>query len=356
MGYWDAYKLLEKTGVSPVSCVDCHDPNTMALRVTRPAFITGMQKLASSDAAVPHLPSIDVWRRGDRAKPYDPNTDGTRQEMRAYVCAQCHVEYYCGKGETIFFPWSQGLKVEEIEAGYDAIQVKGARFKDWTHAETGMEVLKAQHPEFELWSQGTHARNGVACADCHMPYKREGALKVSEHWVKSPLLQINRSCVACHPNGEAELKTLAENIQDRHFALLTRAGKASVDMLDAIASVRKMVETVNRPKALEEALDALSRTEGFDGLIPTEQNMKIDDDVKKRLQALWASGVKSNPDLVEIGELQRAAQWRLDFVAAENSMGFHAPQEAARILGEAIDLARQAQVKAIALGQKTAEK
>jgi hypothetical protein len=33
--------------------------------------------------------------------------------------------------------------------------------------------------------------------------------------------------------------------------------------------------------------------------------------------------------------LQRKAQWRIDFIAAENSMGFHAPQEAARILGEA---------------------
>ena len=66
--------------------------------------------------------------------------------------------------------------------------MKGKRFKDWTHAETGFELLKAQHPEFEMWSQGIHARSGVACADCHMPYKREGAQKVSEHWVRSPLL------------------------------------------------------------------------------------------------------------------------------------------------------------------------
>ena len=36
----------------------------------------------------------------------------------------------------------------------------------------------------------------------------------------------------------------------------------------------------------------------------------------------------------------------LDFVAAENSMGFHAPQELARILGESIDFARQGQLEA----------
>ena len=124
---------------------------------------------------MPHLPSIERWRRGDRAQPYDPNVDGTRQEMRSFVCGQCHVEYYCGKGMTIFFPWDEGLKVEQMEHLYDGMQVKGKRFKDWIHAETGMEVLKAQHPEFEMWSQGIHARSGVACADCHMPYKREGA-------------------------------------------------------------------------------------------------------------------------------------------------------------------------------------
>jgi len=42
--------------------------------------------------------------------------------------------------------------------------------------------------------------------------------------------------------------------------------------------------------------------------------------------------------------LQRRAQFYMDFIEAENSMGFHAPQEAARILGEAIDYARQGQV------------
>jgi nitrite reductase (cytochrome c-552) len=48
-------------------------------------------------------------------------------------------------------------------------------------------------------------------------------------------------------------------------------------------------------------------------------------------------------------ELQRKAQWRLDFVGSENSMGFHAPQESARILGESIDYSRQAQAAAQAL-------
>ena len=139
--------------------------------------------------------------------------------MRSFVCGQCHVEYYFkGPGKVVTYPWANGLKVEEIEAYYDE-----EGFTDWVHAETGTKVLKAQHPEFEVWNQGVHARAGVACADCHMPYERVGALKVSDHWVRSPLLNINRACQTCHAVPEEELEARVCNIQDRHHALLQRA-------------------------------------------------------------------------------------------------------------------------------------
>jgi nitrite reductase (cytochrome c-552) len=356
LSYWDAHKELERVSggkAHPVGCIDCHDPQSMEIRVTRPAFVTGIQKLAASTADVPHLPSIERWRKGDRAKPYDPNLDATRQEKRSYVCGQCHVEYFCGKGLNIFFPWAEGLKVEEMEHVYDGTQVKGKRFKDWTHAETGMEVLKAQHPEFEVWSQGVHARSGVACADCHMPYKREGAQKISDHWVRSPLLQPNRACATCHPYGDDELKARVVAIQDRHFALLTRAGNAAVAMIDAIVAVRKPYDDRSREAATARATETLSKQEAFQKAAPEEQQKKLAAEVKANLLASWREVVESTPALKELEELQRAAQWRLDYVAAENSMGFHAPQEMARILGESIDLSRQAQVKAAQLGAST---
>jgi nitrite reductase (cytochrome c-552) len=290
-------RMRRVAGAHPVSCVDCHDPGTMQLRVTRPAFILGIQALAASNDPVPHLPSIGRWRQGSRERPYDPDTDASRQEMRSYVCAQCHVEYYCGPKTTLFFPWNNGLKVEDIEAYYDSYTFPdGHRFFDWAHAETGADLLKAQHPEFETWSQGPHARSGVACADCHMPYLRVGAMKVSDHWVRSPLLMINRSCQVCHPYDETELKGRVQAMQQANFNLLQRGGAAIVATLDAI----------DQAKAGGAPAEALG------------------------------PGV----------ELQRKAQWRLDFVAAENSMGFHAAQEAARVLGEAIDYARQAQLAA----------
>src|SRR5262249_59971463 len=162
---------------------------------------------------------IERWRQGKREKNYDPNELATRQEMRSFVCGQCHVEYYFkGEGKLVTYPWHKGLKVEQIESYYDELQ-----FKDWAHAETGTPILKAQHPEFELWNQGIHARTGVACADCHMPYMRVGALKISDHHVRSPLLNINNACQTCHKWPESELLARAEAIQQRTVALRHRA-------------------------------------------------------------------------------------------------------------------------------------
>jgi nitrite reductase (cytochrome c-552) len=301
MPYKELNQMVHEMGhAHPVSCVDCHDPESMQIRVTRPAFIVGIQRLAESDAPVPAIPSIDIWRQGSRSEPYNPNEDATRNEMRSFVCGQCHVEYYCSSDFPLTFPWSNGLKMEDLEKEWNETKLSnGSRFYDYKHKESGAEILKAQHPEFELWSQGIHARSGVSCADCHMPYQRDGASKVSDHWVRSPLLNVNRACQTCHHADEKEILARVDSIQQKNFDLLQRGGAALMDLLDAVQAAKQA----------------------------------------------GASDEQLKPAL----EFQRQAQWRLDYIAAENSMGFHAPQEAARILAEAADLARQGQVEALKL-------
>ncbi len=268
--YAEARKLV----THPVACIDCHAPDTMQLRVTRPAFMEGIRALKAAEGV----------------KGYDVNRDATRQEMRAFVCGQCHVEYHFkGPDKRLVYPWSKGLKVEQILAYYDE-----AKFKDWTHADTGAPVLKAQHPEFEMWNQGIHARSGVACADCHMPYMRVGALKISDHHVRSPLLNVNRACQTCHRWSEDELKARVLIIQQRTFGLRNRAMDA---LMALIADIRGA-----------------------------------------------AAGGRPDAGLARARDFQRKAQFYLDFVEAENSTGFHAPQEAARILAESIDFTRQGQL------------
>jgi len=164
------------------------------------------------------------------------------------------------------------------------------------------------------------------------------------------------SCGTCHPYGDEELKSRVEGIQDRHHALMTRAGQAATSMLDAIVAVRKPYDDRNREAAVAKARESLAKKADFAKLGPEEQEKKIAAATKGNLLAMWQEMVEKEPKLKELGELQRAAQWRLDFVAAENSTGFHAPQETARILGESIDLSRQAEVKAVAMaGGRTPE-
>jgi nitrite reductase (cytochrome c-552) len=270
MPYFDARKYV----THPVACIDCHDSQTMQLRVTRPAFVEGMR----------------AWKASQGIQNYDVNKQATRQEMRAYVCGQCHDEYhFSGPEKRLVYPWAKGLLIENILAFYDE-----QKFKDWEHANTGAPVLKAQHPEFEMWNQGIHARSGVVCADCHMPYKREGALKISDHHVRSPLLNINRACQTCHKWSEDELKARVETIQSRTHNLRNLAMDALVDLINDIKTAR----------------DA-GRTD---------------------------AGVTAAQDF------QRRAQFYVDFIESENSNGFHASQEAVRILGESINFSRKGQV------------
>lgn len=262
------YKEIESRLHLGTSCRDCHNPETMELWISRPALKNAL-----------------AARGVDLSKV-------TRQEMRTLVCAQCHVEYYFkGENKLLTFPWNHGTKIEEMEQHYDDYD-----FKDWTHKETGAPMLKVQHPEYEMFTTGVHYRSGVSCADCHMPYVREGAVKVSDHWLRSPLVNINKACQTCHKQDEQELKNRVLLIQNNTAELLRKSEAAIVDAIDAIVAAKAAGAT---DEQLQEAL-----------------------------------------------HLQRRATFYWDFVAAENSTGFHSPQEAARVLANAIDFARQAQLAA----------
>lgn len=273
MTYTDATKLAEH----PVGCIDCHDPKTMALRVTRPAFMTGIKNYMASKGV----------------ENYDVNKDATQAQMRTYVCAQCHVEYYFkGEGKTLTFPWSKGLTVDDAEAYYDEIG-----FTDFKHGLTGANILKAQHPDFETFSQGIHAQNGVTCADCHMPYKRSGASKYSDHQVRSPMVDnatINSSCLTCHHATEDQMRERVGKIQDTYNQARNVAG----DALDAL------IKDTEKAKAEGVPQDRIDKANNY----------------------------------------QRKAQFFYDYSVSENSHGFHAPQYSLRILNDVTNNARLGQL------------
>jgi nitrite reductase (cytochrome c-552) len=177
--------------VNPIGCADCHDVETMGLRISRPALIEAFERQGK-----------DV-------------SEATHQEMRSLVCAQCHVEYYFDKEKIkdvpyLTFPWDKGMTVEAAEEYYDEIG-----FKDWTHKLSKTPMLKAQHPGYEIYLTGVHASRGVSCADCHMPYKSEGGVKFTDHHIQSPLNNVANSCQVCHREETRQLIADVETRQDK---------------------------------------------------------------------------------------------------------------------------------------------
>lgn len=256
--------------VQPIGCANCHEAGTMRLIVTNPAFEEALQAQGLN------------W------------TQFTRQEMRTAVCGNCHVEYYFeGEGKYLTFPWEKGRRIDQIVDYYNE-----EGFWDWEYPDTKIPMLKAQHPEFEFFTaDSTHYKAGVACADCHMPYTRDGAAKFSNHNVQSPLSNAEAACGQCH--------TDVAYVTGR-VAVIQQQVRVTMDTTEDA-----LVASVN-------AIKAASLVNGVDA-----------------------------PMLDEAKQLHRDAQMYWDFIAAENSMGFHNPEEALRILAKAINLAYQAQLKAI---------
>lgn len=249
-----------------IGCADCHDPETMNLRISRPAL-------------------VEAYARRGR-----DITQASQQEMRSLVCAQCHVEYYFkGEDKYLTFPWDKGFSADEIEKYYDEYG-----FTDWTHQLSKAPMLKAQHPDYEVYMTGIHAQRGVACADCHMPYMNEGGQKFTDHRIQSPLNNITNSCQICHRQSEEELVRNVTDRQDKVFEIRTK---------------------------LEEVLVR----------------------VHYEAKTAWDKGA-TEQEMKPILQLIRQAQWRWDYAAAGHGNSFHSPTELSRVIALGIDKAQEARL------------
>jgi len=275
IGVADFYRVTWDTKgseiVNAIGCADCHDAKTMNLKISRPALVEAFEAMGK-----------DI-------------TKASHQEMRSLVCAQCHVEYYFNKTmhegvQYLVFPWKNGTGIEDMEKYYDEIQ-----FSDWTHALSRAPMLKAQHPDYEVYLTGVHASRGVSCADCHMPFISEGGQKFTDHHLQSPLNNVTNSCQVCH---REETEKLVNDVYSRQD---------------------KIVENRNR---LEELLVRchVEAKAAWDKGATEEQMKEILDDIRK-------------------------AQWRWDFSAAGHGNSFHSPVELGRIISGGIALTQEARIK-----------
>jgi nitrite reductase (cytochrome c-552) len=259
--------------INPIGCADCHNPATMNLTITRPALVEAYEAMGKDIGMASH------------------------QEMRSLVCAQCHVEYYFNKklpgkegAQYLVFPWKDGMDVESMEAYYDAMD-----FADWVHPLSKARMVKAQHPDYELYAMGVHAKRGVSCADCHMPYKTEGGQKFTDHHIGSPLSNVENSCFVCH----------REKVNDLMSDVYERQGK-----------IKEGAEKLQRLIAMAH-IEAAKAWE----LGATEAQMK---DI--------LTGI-------------RHAQWRWDYSVASHGASFHAPLETSRIITSATAIIQETRIE-----------
>lgn len=263
---WDmlnamSYNDVEERVHHGSTCADCHQPGTMALTITRPALRNALLSQGT-----------------------DPD-NASAQQMREYVCAQCHVEYYFrGDGNELVFPWANGLTLGNIEGFYDAIG-----FSDWTHAETGAGLIKMQHPNYELHSQGPHAAADVTCVDCHMPRVQFQGSQITDHWIRSPLQQVQEACMNCHRGDATRLTQRTLRVQQNTDGLLADAESALSSLMDALAAAQ--------------------------------------------------AANPDHPALISARQAHRQAQMRWDFVDADASRGLHAPAQVTLLLMEAQQIA-----------------
>lgn len=255
------------------SCIDCHENKAMGLKLSR----WTLQK------------ALGVIGK-------DPNTI-TRQEARSLVCAQCHVSYVVKKDEhmkstDVFFPW-QGSRVGNISIENIIKVLKSDPANcEWKQAVTGFKVAFIRHPEYEFYTRNSvHYKANVACADCHMPYTRVGSNKISDHNVMSPLKNDLKACQQCHSETPEWLRSQVYAIQDRTVSMMNRAGYT-------VAVSAKLFEMANKAR---------------------DEGKNIDQALYDRAKALYFE-----------------AFYRVIFMGAENSVGFHNPSEAGRICSDAI--------------------
>jgi nitrite reductase (cytochrome c-552) len=259
-----------------VTCVDCHNPKTMGLKLTHPVAIKAFDALGM------------------------PQEKMTRQEMRSAVCGQCHVTYVVPKDKEmksvgLFFPW-QGSKPGDISVENIIKVIRSTpAHEEWKQNVTGFKVGFIRHPEYEFFTRnGTHYQAGAACADCHMPYTRVGANKISDHDVTSPLKNDMKACQQCHSESAQWLKDRVVATQDRTVSLMNRSGYA-------LAVAAKLFEMAHKAQADGKQVDK--------GLYDQAKDLYLD------------------------------ALYRVIYIGAENSVGFHNPTEAGRICGDAVAMA-----------------
>ena len=291
----------------PLNCYMCHDPHSAGPRVVRDALISavvdrklGTYPMDADKSKLTTMTKVTFKRNGT-----DFRAIGVLNKADSnLMCAQCHVEYNCGPGfdcsdpedhkpvgmadpRTNIFPWTNVF-------GYKKVMTEGFKFKDFKHAGTGVYLPKIQHPEFETFWGSKHERAGVECKDCHMPKKELANGKtLTSHQQISPRYQVKDTCLKCHQDWtEKEALYHMDSVQNYTRGKLAKAEYWLASLIDWIGKAQR-------------------------------------------------AGTVDKATLDKVYDLQYDATLYWEWWTAENSAGFHNPQDARESLTRSIDASQE---------------
>lgn len=287
----------------PLNCFMCHDPHSAAPRVVRDGLINAV--VDRGLGTYPHDPAKSELLSMEKVTFQRGGEDFRSIGMLAtadsnLMCAQCHVEYNCNPGSTLsdgskvgmddrranHFFWSNVFDYKEAAKEVD--------FFDFRHATTGAALAKLQHPEMETFWGSKHERAGVACADCHMTkVELENGKTFTSHAQRTPRDMMGAACLSCHDGWtEDEAIHAIDYIKNYTHGKIVKAEYWLAQMID---------------------------------LFPVAKRAGVSEDV-----------------LNQARELHYDAHLYWEWWTAENSVGFHNPDDARKSLTLSIDKSKEA--------------
>ena len=169
-------------------------------------------------------------------------------------CAQCHIEYYfdpATKATSVPYDSLDNLDPDSILAFYNKMG-----FVDFTNKNTGVGMIKVQHPEFETFmGEGSVHKGMYTCADCHMgvAYNDKGD-PYANHLLTSPLdneALLKDTCSMCHSDLPAQVKAIQEEITGREKQISAMLVEINTKLAAAIDSGSLSEDVINQIKSLD---------------------------------------------------------------------------------------------------------
>lgn len=285
------------------NCITCKTPDYTALvnkegvsaySLTFDEVYPGMAESVSCYNCHANTPGTIVLTHDYAAAAWNDEVAAGTVSAADASCGQCHIEYYFDKDtKATSVPYSDkaGIHPDAILAYYNEMG-----FVDFTNANTGVGMIKVQHPEFEtVIGEGNVHGDTFSCADCHMG-------------------------VAYNEKGEAYANHTYTNPQDNAQLMKASCSVCHNDLAGMVKSIQSEI----------------TAREAEVGSLLAELNAKLAEAV--------ANGTKTEEELAVLRSLDRDAQFYWDFVYVENSEGAHNSKLSRECLSKAEALANEALV------------